>query len=103
MLDADEVIRRWMEKRDKIFTDGKKPQNYQSQKHYIKGIENCLKILWLRSPSEVDIQKIMTFLESIIAETREMFRPDGMIEFYQSQEFWEMLENYTKKVEDNKK
>jgi len=45
----------------------------------------------------------MTFLESIIAETREMFRPDGMIEFYQSQEFWEMLENYTKKIEDNKK
>jgi len=45
----------------------------------------------------------MTFLESIIAEIREMFRPDGMIEFYQSQEFWEMLENYTKKIEDNKK
>ena len=49
MLDADEVIRRWMEKRDKIFTDGKKPQNYQSP------------------------------------------------------EFWEMLEKYTKKVKDNKK
>jgi hypothetical protein len=39
----------------------------------------------------------MAFLESIIAETREMFRPDGMIEFYQSPEFWEMLEKYTKK------
>jgi len=45
VLDADEVIRRWMEKRDKIFPDGKKPQNYQSQKHYIKDMENCLKIL----------------------------------------------------------
>jgi len=32
-----------------------------------------------------------------------MFRPDGMIEFYQSPEFWEMLEKYTKKVKDNKK
>ena len=45
----------------------------------------------------------LSFLESIIAETREMFRPDGMIEFYQSPEFWEMLEKYTKKVKDNKK
>ena len=89
-----------MEKRDKIFADGQRPQNYQLQKHYKKGIENCLKIMWLRNPSNIDIKKIMTFFESIIAEIREMFRPDGMIEFYQSKEFWEMLENHAKNLID---
>jgi hypothetical protein len=93
-LDADEIIKRWIEKRDKMFVDNQTPQNLALQKHYKKGIESCLKILWLRNPSVLDVQKTKTFLKTILEETREMTRPEPMIQVYQSTQFWGMVENH---------
>jgi hypothetical protein len=40
------------------------------------------------------LKKLKKFLKTILEETREMTRPEPMIEVYQSTQFWGMVENH---------